>query len=135
MGLILFLIVVVAAFNIVSTLVMVVVDKTREIGILKAMGVSDKTIMRIFMLQGIGIGVLGTFFGLILGVVTSLMLNRYEIIKIPAEVYFVDRLPLALNMVDVGTIVIGSVIISFFATVFPAIRASQLEPVEAIRHE
>ncbi len=135
MGLILFLIVVVAAFNIVSTLVMVVVDKTREIGILKAMGVSDKTIMRIFMLQGVGIGVLGTFFGLILGVVTSLMLNRYEIIKIPAEVYFVDRLPLALNMVDVGTIVMGSIIISFLATVFPAIRASQLEPVEAIRHE
>ncbi len=87
------------------------------------------------MLQGVGIGVLGTFFGLILGVVTSLMLNRYEIIKIPAEVYFVDRLPLALNMVDVGTIVMGSIIISFLATVFPAIRASQLEPVEAIRHE
>lgn len=135
MGLILFLIVVVAAFNIVSTLVMVVVDKTREIGILKAMGVSNQTIMRIFMLQGVGIGVLGTTFGLILGVTTSLMLNRYEIIKIPAEVYFVDKLPLALNMIDVGTIVIGSIVVSFLATVFPAVRASQLEPVEAIRHE
>ena len=135
MGLILFLIVVVAAFNIVSTLVMVVVDKTREIGILKAMGVSNQTIMRIFMLQGVGIGILGTIFGLILGVATSLMLNRYEIIKIPAEVYFVDKLPLALNMIDVGTIVIGSIVVSFLATVFPAVRASQLEPVEAIRHE
>ena len=119
MGLILFLIVVVAAFNIVSTLVMVVVDKTREIGILKAMGVSNQTIMRIFMLQGVGIGILGTIFGLILGVATSLMLNRYEIIKIPAEVYFVDKLPLALNMIDVGTIVIGSIVVSFLATVFP----------------
>jgi len=135
MGIILFLIVVVAAFNIVSTLVMVVVDKTREIGILKAMGVSDKTVLRIFMLQGIGIGLLGTALGLTLGVVTAVVLNQSGIIKIPAEVYFVDKLPLALNMNDVGIIVIGSVAISFLATVFPSIRASQLDPVDAIRHE
>jgi lipoprotein-releasing system permease protein len=135
MGIILFLIVVVAAFNIVSTLVMVVVDKTREIGILKAMGVSDKTVLRIFMLQGIGIGLVGTALGLSLGVITAVVLNRSGIIKIPAEVYFVDKLPLALNISDVGIIVIGSVAISFLATVFPSVRASQLDPVEAIRHE
>jgi len=129
------LIVVVAAFNIVSTLVMVVVDKTREIGILKAMGVSDTTVLRIFMLQGIGIGLVGTALGLSLGVITAVVLNRSGIIKIPAEVYFVDKLPLALNISDVGIIVIGSVAISFLATVFPSVRASQLDPVEAIRHE
>jgi lipoprotein-releasing system permease protein len=135
MGLILFLIVVVAAFNIVSTLVMVVVDKTREIGILKAMGVADKTILRIFLLQGIGIGILGTTLGLLLGVVTSFALNRFEIIEIPAEVYFVDRLPMALDATDIGIIVTGSIAISLFATIVPAIRASQLRPVEAIKHD
>ena len=104
MGLILFLIVVVAAFNIVSTLVMVVVDKTREIGILKAMGAADETILRIFLLQGIYIGILGTTLGVGLGVVTSFLLNRYEIIEIPAEVYFVDKLPMALNGSDLATL-------------------------------
>ena len=135
MGLILFLIVVVAAFNIVSTLVMVVVDKTREIGILKAMGVSDATIRHIFMIQGVGIGVMGTCLGLLLGVAGSLVLNRFEVIKIPPEVYFVDKLPLALNIGDVGIIVVGSIAISFLATLFPAVRASQLGPVEAIRND
>ena len=135
MGLILFLIVVVAAFNIVSTLVMVVVDKTREIGILKAMGVADETILRIFLLQGIGIGILGTTLGLLLGVVTSFALNRFEIIEIPAEVYFVDRLPMALDVTDIGVIVTGSIAISLLATIVPAIRASQLRPVEAIKHD
>ena len=135
MGLILFLIVVVAAFNIVSTLVMVVVDKTREIGILKAMGVADETILRIFLLQGIGIGILGTTLGLLLGVVTSFALNRFEIIEIPAEVYFVDRLPMALDITDIGVIVTGSIAISLLATIVPAIRASQLRPVEAIKHD
>ena len=135
MGLILFLIVVVAAFNIVSTLVMVVVDKTREIGILKAMGVADESILRIFLLQGIGIGTLGTTLGLLLGVVTSFALNRFEIIEIPAEVYFVDRLPMALEITDIGVIVTGSIAISLLATIVPAIRASQLRPVEAIKHD
>ena len=135
MGLILFLIVVVAAFNIVSTLVMVVVDKTREIGILKAMGVADETILRILLLQGIGIGILGTTLGLLLGVVTSFALNRFEIIEIPAEVYFVDRLPMALDVTDIGVIVTGSIAISLLATIVPAIRASQLRPVEAIKHD
>ena len=114
---------------------MVVVDKTREIGILKAMGVADKTILRIFLLQGIGIGILGTTLGLLLGVVTSFALNRFEIIEIPAEVYFVDRLPMALDVTDIGVIVTGSIAISLLATIVPAIRASQLRPVEAIKHD
>ena len=135
MGLILFLIVLVAAFNIVSTLVMVVADRTREIGILKSMGMTDRGILRVFVLQGAWIGIVGTFLGTALGLVLCFLLDRYEIIKIPAEVYFVDRLPVSLNVGDVLTIVGASVVVAFLATIYPSIQASRLQPVDAIRHD
>ncbi len=135
MGLILFLIVVVAAFNIVSTLVMVVADRTREIGILKAMGMTRAGILRVFVLQGAWIGVTGTAAGAVLGVVLAWVLGKYQIIRIPPEVYFVDHLPVTLQWADVARIVLASVIVAFAATVYPATRASRLEPVDAIRHE
>lgn len=135
MGLILFLIVLVAAFNIVSTLVMVVADRTREIGILKSMGMTDKGILRVFVLQGAWIGIVGTFLGTALGLILCFLLHRYEIIKIPAEVYFVDRLPVSLNVMDVVTIVGASVVVAFAATIYPSIQASRLQPVDAIRHD
>lgn len=135
MGIILFLIVVVAAFNIVSTLVMVVVDRTREIGILKSMGMTDARVLRVFMLQGLWIGVIGTFVGTSLGVALCWFLDRYEIITIPPDVYFVDRLPVSLQPLDVVWIVLASVAVAFAATIYPALQASHLQPVEAIRHE
>lgn len=135
MSLILFLIVVVAAFNIVSTLVMVVADRTREIGILKAMGMTREGILRVFILQGIWIGVVGTVAGTGLGVFLCWLLDRYEIIKIPPDVYFVDHLPVSLQAADVLTIVVASIGVAFAATIYPAIQASRLEPVDAIRHE
>ncbi len=135
MGLILFLIVLVAAFNIVSTLVMVVADRTREIGILKSMGMTDRGILRVFVLQGAWIGVVGTFLGTALGLVLCFLLHRYEIIKIPPEVYFVDRLPVSLNVLDVLTIVGASIVVAFAATIYPSIQASRLQPVDAIRHD
>ena len=135
MGLILFLIVVVAAFNIVSTLVMVVVDRTREIGILKSMGMTDATVLRVFMLQGVWIGVIGTTAGTLLGSFLCWLLDTYEIIQIPPEVYFVDRLPVALHGGDVVLIYLASVTVAFVATIYPALQASRLEPVDAIRHE
>ena len=135
MGLILFLIVLVAAFNIVSTLVMVVADRTREIGILKSMGMTDRGILRVFVLQGAWIGIIGTVLGTVLGLVLCFLLDRYEIIKIPAEVYFVDRLPVSLNVSDVVTIVGASVVVAFLATIYPSIQASRLQPVDAIRHD
>jgi lipoprotein-releasing system permease protein len=135
MGLILFLIVVVAAFNIVSTLVMVVSDRTREIGILKAMGMTRGGILRVFILQGAWIGIVGTVAGTIFGLVLCFILKRYEIIPIPEDVYFVNHLPVAVQISDVAKIVGASVLISFLATIYPAYQASRLEPVDAIRHE
>ena len=135
MYLILTLIVVVAAFNIVSTLVMVVVDRTREIGILKSMGMTDRMILRIFMIQGLSIGVIGTTAGTVLGLVLAWALDTFEIIKIPAEVYFVEKLPVSIHAADVGMIVGVSLLIAFLATIYPALQASRLQPVRAIRHE
>ncbi|HSW31663.1 MAG TPA: ABC transporter permease [Longimicrobiales bacterium] len=135
MGLILFLIVLVAAFNIVSTLVMVVADRTREIGILKAMGMTRRGILRVFVLQGFWIGVMGTVAGTSLGLFLCWLLDRYQIIKIPPDVYFVDHLPVSLQAMDVVTIVVASIVVAFAATLYPALQASRLEPVDAIRHE
>ncbi len=135
MGMILILIVIVAAFNIVSTLVMVVVDRTREIGILKSMGMTDRMILRIFVLQGLWIGVIGTILGAIIGVFLGWILDTYKIIQIPPDVYFIDKLPVSIHPMDVSMIVVISIIISCTATIYPAIQASKLQPVDAIRHE
>ena len=135
MYLILTLIVVVAAFNIVSTLVMVVVDRTREIGILKSMGMTDRMVLRVFMIQGLSIGVIGTTVGAVLGLVIAWALDTFEIIKIPPEVYFVDKLPVSIHPADIGMIVGVSLLIAFLATIYPAFQASRLQPVRAIRHE
>ena len=135
MGVILLLIVVVAAFNIISTLVMVVTDKTREIGILKSMGLRAAQVQRVFMLQGIVIGLVGSVLGAIAGLVVTWLLDTYEFIKIPGDIYFIDRLPVAFDWVDITTILSLSLVISFLATIYPARQAAKLYPVEAIRHE
>ena len=135
MGLILFLIVLVAALNIVSTLVMVVSDRTREIGILKAMGMTRKAILRVFVLQGVWIGLIGTGLGATFGLLLCWLLAKYEIIKIPPDVYFVDHLPIRLEVGDVLLIVAASMVVALAATIYPALQAARLQPVEAIRHE
>ncbi|MBY0488960.1 MAG: ABC transporter permease [Gemmatimonadaceae bacterium] len=135
MSVILLLIVLVAAFNIVSTLTMVVADKTREIGILRAMGMPATSIRRIFLMQGVVVGAVGTFGGLVLGLAVALLLEKYQLIALDPSVYFIDHLPVAMQLLDVVMIVVASLAISALATLYPASQAAKLYPVEAIRHE
>jgi lipoprotein-releasing system permease protein len=135
MGVILLLIVLVAAFNIVSTLTMVVSDKTREIGILRAMGMPARSIRRVFLYQGVVIGAVGTLGGLALGLGTAVLLERYRLIALDPSVYFIDHLPVAIQGWDVAWIVLASLAIAAVATMYPASQAARLYPVEAIRHE
>jgi lipoprotein-releasing system permease protein len=135
MALILFLIVLVAAFNIISTLIMVVADKTREIGILKSMGLTRASVLRIFVLQGLVIGLIGTALGTAGGLLLVTLLDTYQFITLPGDVYFIDRLPVALDPFDVVWIIGASILIAFVATIYPARQASKLMPVEAIRHD
>lgn len=135
MATILLLIVVVAAFNIVSTLTMVVANKTREIGILRAMGLPASSIRRIFLAQGMAIGVAGTALGALVGLVASLVISRSELIRIDPQVYLIDHLPVALVLPDLLIILGASVAVAVLATIFPARHAARMYPVEAIRHE
>lgn len=135
MGIILLLIVIVAAFNIISTLVMVVTDKTREIGILKSMGLRAAQVQRIFMIQGVVIGIVGSTLGAAGGLFLTWMLDYYEFIRIPGDVYFIDYLPVSFDPAEVAIILAASLLISFVATLYPARQAARLFPVEAIRHE
>lgn len=135
MGVILLLIVLVAAFNIVSNLTMVVADKTREIGILRAMGMTPRSVRRIFLAQGLVIGLVGTLVGLLVGLGVSLALGRYRLIRLDPSVYFIDHLPVATEAPDVIWAVMASVAIAALATLYPAQQAARLYPIEAIRHE
>ncbi|HKV51345.1 MAG TPA: ABC transporter permease [Gemmatimonadaceae bacterium] len=135
MGVILLLIVVVAAFNIVSTLTMVVTDKTREIGILKAMGLRSSAVLRVFLMQGLVIGVVGTGIGLVVGITVGVLLDRYKLIALDPGVYFIDHLPVSIQPLDVLWIVLASIAIATLATLYPSLQAARLYPVEAIRHE
>ncbi len=133
MFIILTLIVLVAAFNITSTLIMLVMEKTKDIAILKSMGATRRSIMQIFMLEGVIIGAIGTVIGLVLGFLLTAILKRYEFIKLPSDVYYISTLPVKIETLDVALIAGATLLISFLATLYPSWQASRLEPVEAIR--
>jgi lipoprotein-releasing system permease protein len=132
---VLVLIVLVAAFGIIGMLVTMVIRKTKEIGILNAMGTTKKSIIRIFILTGFLIGVIGTISGTIFGVAVSLILDRYRIINLPGDVYFIKNLPVQVELSDVLLVFAVALIISLLSTIYPAYKASKLTPVEAIRNE
>ncbi|OYD15991.1 hypothetical protein CH333_04600 [candidate division WOR-3 bacterium JGI_Cruoil_03_44_89] len=129
------LVIIVAAFNIVATLLMTVIGKTREIGILLSIGASPSSIRKIFVLQGLIIGIIGTFMGTAIGWTACELLSRYHFIKIPAEVYNISTLPVSMQFSDFLIVPIATICISLLASLYPAWRASKLEPVEAIRYE
>ena len=135
MFIILTLIVLVAAFNIASSLIMMVMGKTRDIAILKAMGASNKSIRKIFVFNGMVIGTIGTILGLGLGLLICTLLKHYNIHELTGDIYyFTTTLPVKLEIVNVITIVCAALVICFFATIYPARQAAKLDPVEAIRY-
>jgi len=134
MFIILALIILVAAFNIASTLIMMVMEKTRDIAILKAMGATDKSIGKIFVIKGVVIGAIGTFIGVTLGFVLCKLLEKYKFIELPGDVYYITTLPVRMELLDIVLIATAAIVICFLATLYPARQASKLNPVEAIRY-
>ncbi|MBW2144194.1 MAG: lipoprotein-releasing ABC transporter permease subunit [Deltaproteobacteria bacterium] len=135
MFVILAMIVLVGALNIISTLVMVVMEKTRDVAILRAMGASAKSIMSIFMLQGLLVGLVGTLAGLLSGLGICHLLAKYKFIDLDPSVYYIQTLPVKVEFGDVWVVALAAVLISFLATIYPSWYASRLNPVEAIRYE
>ncbi len=134
MFVILTLIIMVAAFNIASTLIMMVMGKTRDIAILKAMGATDRSIWKIFVFKGTIIGLIGTVMGVVLGIIGCLVLERYKFIELPGEVYYFTSLPVELTFPDVLIIIFSAMVICFISTLYPAYKASRQNPVEALRY-
>jgi len=129
------LIILVAAFNIISSQIMIVLEKRREIGILKAMGATRQSIMRIFMYEGLFVGLTGTFLGLLLGWGLCRAQQVYKFFSLPGDVYFLNSLPVKMQPLDFIIIAAVSLSLTLLATVYPARRAGMLDPVEAIRYE
>ncbi|MDD3905908.1 MAG: lipoprotein-releasing ABC transporter permease subunit [Candidatus Omnitrophica bacterium] len=135
MFIILILIVMVACFNIASTLIMTVLEKTKDIGILKAIGAANSDIMAVFALEGALIGFFGTALGAIFGFLACWCLKTYKFIDLPKDVYYLDKLPVRMDPSEIILIIIASMLLSLIAAIYPAYRASRLEAVEALRYE
>lgn len=136
MFIILTLIILVASFNIISTLVVLVVEKTKDIGILKAIGMASNRIRNIFTYEGLIIGTLGVFFGAIGGVTLCGLLKKYQFIKLPQDIYYIDRLPVSIQFwPDIVLIILAAMTITLISTIYPASKAARLKPVEALRYE
>ena len=143
MFIILSLIVLVAAFNIISALIMIVMEKSKDIAILKTMGATRAGIMKIFILQGLVVGAIGTLLGSLAGLAVALNLEAlsrfveklFGFKILPGDVYYLSELPSQVNYGDVGIIILGTLLISFLSTIYPSWRASRLDPAEALRYE
>ncbi|MBI5892120.1 MAG: lipoprotein-releasing ABC transporter permease subunit [Deltaproteobacteria bacterium] len=135
MFIILILIIMVAAFNIISTLIMVVMEKSKDIAILKSMGATSGSIMKIFMIEGLVIGIAGTIIGTSGGVLSCMLLKKYQFIKLPSDVYYISTLPVRMDPILISVIAVAAICITFLATLYPSWQASKLDPVDVIRYE
>jgi lipoprotein-releasing system permease protein len=125
----------VAALNIVASLILLVMEKSRDIAILKTMGLGSRRVMTVFMLQGLIIGVIGTAFGGAGGLALCAILDRYRLIKIPMDVYQVSYVPFVVEPLDFVVVIASAIAICFVATLYPSRQASRLDPVQALRFE
>lgn len=132
---ILSLIIMVAAFNIISTMIMVTMEKTREIGVLKSMGATNRSIRRIFTFEGLFVGVLGTILGCLIGFTLCWAQLEYKFFSLPYDVYIIDWLPILIKWTDFVLIAVAAILITYIAAVYPAARAANLDPVASIRYE
>lgn len=135
MSIILILIIFVAAFNIIGTLIMIVIEKSREIAILKSMGATATGIMKIFMTQGIIIGLTGTLLGIGCGYIICYLLKTYHFITLPSDIYYVSHLPVKMKPFDFLLVSVSALGISLLATLYPSWQAARLDPVEPLRYE
>jgi len=135
MFIILSLIILVAAFNIISSLIMVVLEKTKEIGILKSMGATSGGVMKVFMFEGLVAGSIGTVLGCILGYVVCWAQLKYKFLSLPSDIYFISSLPIQMRTSDFVSIVVAAFLLCFTATLYPSWKAARLDPVVAIRYE
>ena len=135
MFIILTFIVLVAAFNIIISLIMLVMEKSRDIAVLKSLGATSDLIMRIFVVQGMIIGAAGTVLGAVAGLVGGALLAKYPFIELPEEIYTISTIPIAIYPWDVVIICVLALTICFIATIYPSYRAARLEPAEALRYE
>ena len=129
------LIVIVAALNIIATLILMVMEKTKDIGILLAMGATPRHIRRVFFLQGAMIGLIGTAAGTALGLLWCFLANSFQLIHVPVDIYQISFVPFRLRPVDLALIIGTSLLISFVSTLFPAHRAAKVDPVQALKYE
>jgi lipoprotein-releasing system permease protein len=129
------LVVLVAALNIVASLVLLVMEKTRDIAILRTMGARAQDIRRIFMYQGLAIGLVGTGAGAVLGLVVCFAADRFQLLKLPSDVYQITHVPFRVVPLDFAIVVIAAITVCFVATLYPSRRAGRLDPAEALRHQ